>query len=89
MDKQEMKALRLSRKAYIDRARHLIKENNQILKAIREQIATEPKTVPQIAQALQMDTARVLLFVSGLKKYGEVIEDAQDGDYFKYGLVTR
>lgn len=86
-DREMMKALREARKHDIERARQSIKENNKILKAIRDQLAAEPATVPQIAQALSMDTAQVLLFVSALKKYGEVAEGPKDGDYFTYGLV--
>jgi len=86
-DKQTLQALREERKPYIERARKSIKENNKILKAIREQIAAAPATVPQIARALEMETATVLLFVSALKKYGEVMESPKDGDYFRYGLV--
>ena len=87
IDKETLQALREERKWYIERARKSIKTNNKILKAIREEIAQEPRTVPQIAQALAMDTADVLLFVSALKKYGELIEGPKDGDYFKYGLA--
>ena len=86
-DKEQMKALRESRKASIARARKSIKENNKIFKAIREQIADEPQTIPEISRALGMDTAKVLLFVSAMKKYGEVAEGAKEGDYFKYGLA--
>ena len=88
IDKATMKALRESRKAAIARARKSIKENNQILKAIRDQIAGEPQTIPEISRALGMDTAKVLLFVAAMKKYGEVVEGAKDGDYFKYGLSS-
>jgi hypothetical protein len=86
-DKQTLKALREKRKATIASARKSIKANNQIIKSIREQISAEAKTIPQIAHALGMDTAKVLLFVSALKKYGEVVEGPKDGDYFKYGQV--
>jgi predicted transcriptional regulator len=86
-DKKVLKALREKRKATIARARNSIKANNKTLKSIREQIAEEPKTVPEIAQALGLDTAKVLLFVSALKKYGEVAEGPKEGDYFKYGLA--
>lgn len=82
--KQDLKALREVRKVQIDRARKSIKENNNIIRSIREQITTEAKTVPEIAQALGMETAQVLLFVSALKKYGEVMEGPKDGDYFRY-----
>ena len=50
-------------------------------------MADEPRTVPQIAAALGMDSATVLRFVAALKKYGEVVEGPKDGDYFKYGLA--
>jgi hypothetical protein len=89
IDKQTMKALRQKREVFIARARENIKANNAIIKKIREQIATEPKTVPQIAQALGMETDKVLLFISGLKKYGEVAEGPKDGDYFKYQLAQQ
>jgi DNA-directed RNA polymerase specialized sigma subunit len=87
IDKETMKALRESRKAAIARARKSIKENNKILKAIREQIAGEPQTIPEISRALGMDSAKVLLFVAAMKKYGDVAEGPKDGDYFKYGLA--
>lgn len=81
-----LKTLRAERKVYIDRARKTIKDNHRIIASIREAIAEAPKTIPEIADALGMDTAVVLLFVSGLKKYGEVTEGDKDGDYFKYGV---
>ena len=87
-DKETLQALRKERSRYIERARKSIKETNKVLKSIREQLAAEPRTVPEIAQALAMDTADVLRFISALKKYGEVMEGAKDGDYFRYGLVS-
>jgi DNA-directed RNA polymerase specialized sigma subunit len=89
IDKQTMKVLREKRKVFIARARENIKANNAIIKKIREQLASEPKTVPEIAQALGMETAKVLLFISGLKKYGEVAEGPKEGDYFKYQLAQK
>jgi hypothetical protein len=87
IDKQTLKALREKRKVFIARARENMKANNAIIKKIREQLASEPKTVPEIAQALGLETAKVLLFISGLKKYGEVAEGPKEGDYFKYQLA--
>jgi DNA-directed RNA polymerase specialized sigma subunit len=87
IDKETLQALRKERKHFIERARKSIKENNKVLKSIREQITAQPRTVPEIAQALAMDTAEVLRFISALKKYGEVMEGPKNGDYFRYGLV--
>ena len=86
-DKETLKALRQARQTAIARARDAIQANNKIFKAIREQLGAAPQTVPEIAQALKVDPAQVLLFVAALKKYGEVVEGAKEGQYFKYGMT--
>ena len=86
-DKDALKQLRNERKTFIDRARQSVKEQNKITKAIKTELAKEACTVPEIAQALKMKTATVLMFVSALRKYGEIIEGPKDGDYFKYQLA--
>jgi DNA-directed RNA polymerase specialized sigma subunit len=86
-DKEALKQLRTERKAFIDRARQSVKEQNKITKAIKAQLGREAGTVPEIAQALKMKTATVLMFVSAMRKYGEVVEGPKDGDYCKYQLA--
>jgi hypothetical protein len=87
IDKQALKELRENRKATVGRAREAIKRQNQIIRAIKEQIGQEARSVPEIASALGKESAEVLLFVSALRKYGEVVEAAKDGDYFTYKLA--
>ena len=86
IEKEALKKLRMERKAFINRAQEAIKTQNKIIKNIKEQIATEAKTVPEIAQATNMPTSQVLLYVATLQKYGELIEGEKDGDYFQYQL---
>lgn len=86
-DNDALKQLRQERKVWIERTKQTVKIQNAITKAIKAQLAGEPGTVPQIARALKMKTSDVLLFISALRKYGEVIEGSKDGDYFKYQLV--
>lgn len=86
INKEALKKLRTERKVFIDRANKAIKTQNKIIKNIKEQIATEGKTVPEITQATNMPTSQVLLYVATLRKYGEVIEGEKDGDYFRYQL---
>jgi DNA-directed RNA polymerase specialized sigma subunit len=86
-DKDALKQLRQERKEWIDRARQSVKEQNAITKAIKAQLGKEAGTVPEIAQALKMRTEDVLLFISAMRKYGEVVEGPKDGDYFKYQLA--
>lgn len=86
-DKEALKELRAKRKTSIARAKKAIKTQNNIIKTIKEQIKTEGKTVPEIAQATNIPTNQVLLYVATLRKYGILTEGAKDGDYFKYQLA--
>jgi phosphoenolpyruvate-protein kinase (PTS system EI component) len=86
-DKSALKQLRKQRKASIDRARKMIKEQKKRISAIKSQLTDEPRTVPQIAAALRMDTSTAMVTVAALRKYGEVVEDVKDGDYFKYRMA--
>jgi hypothetical protein len=84
IDKEAMKKLREQRKATVDRAREAIKAQSRRITAIKSELASGPKTIPEIAAALGIPTAEALIFVSGLRKYGDVVEGAKNGDYFKY-----
>lgn len=86
-DKEALKELRAKRKTSIERAKKAIKTQNNIIRTIKEQIKTEGKTVPEIAQATNISTNQVLLYVATLRKYGILTEGAKDGDYFKYQLA--
>ncbi len=86
LSKEEMKALRQQRKAYIDNAQQVMKKQRKLIKAIKEQIKEEGKTVPQIAEATKLPSDQVLLYIATLRKYGQVVEVEQEGDYFSYRL---
>jgi DNA-directed RNA polymerase specialized sigma subunit len=88
MDKEALKKLREERRVWVENAKKSIKVQNQIIKQLKAQITDTAKTIPEIARATGMPTAQVLLFIAGLKKYGEVVEADKDGDYFRYGLAS-
>jgi hypothetical protein len=88
MDKAALKKLREERRTWVENAKKSIKDQNQIIKQIKAQIADTAKTIPEIALATDMPTSVVLLYIAGLKKYGLVVEAEKDGDYFKYGLAS-
>jgi predicted Rossmann fold nucleotide-binding protein DprA/Smf involved in DNA uptake len=88
MDKEALKKLREERRDWVENAKKSIKVQNQIIKQLKAQITDTAKTIPEIARATGMPTAQVLLFIAGLKKYGEVVEADKDGDYFRYGLAS-
>lgn len=85
---EELRPLREARRELIKKATARMKEQRRQIRAIREQLAGGARTVPEIAEATGMGAAEVLWFVAALKKYGEVLEDAKDGSYFRYRLAA-
>jgi hypothetical protein len=88
IDKEALKKLREERRLWVEKAKKSIKAQSEIIKQIEAQIADTAKTIPEIAQATDMSTSQVLLYIAGLKKYGVVVEGEKDGDYFKYHLAS-
>ncbi len=86
-NKEALAALREERKEFVDRARGIIKEQGKRMSAVKSQIETDARTIPEIAAALGMPTADIMVIVSGLRKYGEVVEAAKSGDYYTYQLA--
>lgn len=87
-DKEALKKLREERRVWVENAKKSIKVQNQIIKQIKSQISDAAKTIPDIARAIDMPTSQVLLYISGLKKYGIVVESEKNGDYFNYRLAS-
>ena len=85
--KVAMKKLRESRKHIIKASSARVKENRKTIKAIREQLQAEARTVPEIAAATGLASSEVLWFIATLKKYGEILEGDKDGGYFRYHLA--
>lgn len=88
-EKDALRQLREARKPWIDRAKDSIKTQAALIKAIRTQLESGAKTVPQIAAAASLETEQVLLYVSGLRKYGAMAEGPKDGDYYTYMIVSK
>jgi predicted transcriptional regulator len=88
--KEAMKKLRQERKESIQRAAAMVKSQKKDLKSLREQVAADDgATAPEIAKATGLDVDRVIWYLATLKQYGEVVEGAKDGGYFKYTLVVK
>jgi predicted transcriptional regulator len=85
--KEAMKRLRESRKNIIKATSARVKENRKAIKAIKDHLKNEARTVPEIASATGLASAEVLWFIATLKKYGEILEGDKDGGYFRYYLA--
>ena len=87
--KEAMKRLREERKSSIQRAAAMVKTQKKDLKSLKEQVAGDGATAPEIAEATGIEVSRVIWYLATLKQYGEVVEGAKDGCYFKYILVEK
>lgn len=58
-------------------------------KAIATALKPGPATVPQLAQATSLPAHEVLWHLAGMRKYGEVQETGQAGDYMTYALTSQ
>jgi uncharacterized protein (DUF342 family) len=85
--KEAMKKLRESRKRIIKATSAQVKENIKAIKAIKEHLQAEARTIPEIAEATGLVSSEVLWFIATLKKYGEILEGDKDGGYFRYYLA--
>ena len=70
--------------------RELVARNRQqraIRRRITESLQDGPKTVPELADELGLPSHEALWFLTGLKKYGTVVEAEQVDGYFRYRLI--
>ena len=86
-EKEAMKKLRETRKQMIKGAAARMKKQKKAIKAIREQLADKPGTVPEIAEATGIESSEVMWYLAALKNYGQVLEGEKDGSYFRYQLT--
>lgn len=88
-DKEKLKALREERKDLLERNKERLKIQNQELNLIKKELKNGPRTVPAIAAATGLPGDKVLWYVSGLKKYGDIQEGDLSEGYFNYILVAK
>jgi len=79
-----LKQLRGQHAKTVERTQALLKEQKRIQKEICQVIRENPKTVPEIAETLNMPSNEVLWYIASFKKYGLVVEDGMCADYPLY-----
>jgi len=84
--KLTVKILRETRKPSKE-ALSMLKEQNKIRKAIMEALKSEPKTIPELASELNMDSSVIMWYVMTMIKYGLIEVGEEEDDYYKYKLA--
>jgi hypothetical protein len=87
--KEMLKRLRAGRAATVEAATEANKRRRAVRSTIRAELDKGAATVPALAAACGLPSSEVLWHVAAMRKYGELVEAAQDGDYFTYRLLQK
>jgi hypothetical protein len=86
-DRAALKSLRERRGADLEATQAQLKEQIRVNRDLTRLLEAGPKTVPALAEALGMPTDKVFWHLIAMKKYGQIAEGEQDGDYFQYRII--
>ena len=81
---QILKDLRVEHEDTVKRTQALLKSHKRIHREICQSIRDTPKTVPEIAAAVNIPTHEILWHITALKKYDVVAEEGMCGEYPMY-----
>jgi predicted transcriptional regulator len=79
-----LKRLRAQRPETVERTQALLKQQKAVQNRIFQAIREDPKTVPEVAEAVGIPTHTVLWHLTALRKYGLVVEAGMCGEYVLY-----
>jgi len=79
-----LKHLREQHTETVARTQALLKEQKRVQQEICKVLRDNPKTVPEIAEAVGMPAHEVLWYVASFKKYGLIVENGMCSDYPLY-----
>lgn len=82
-----LKTLRTEHAETVARTQELLKKQRQIQKLICQTIREKAKTIPEIAEEIQMPTNEVLWYITAYKKYDLVAEEGMCGEYVFYKMI--
>jgi len=82
--KDQLKTLRDRNPVTVEQAGKLRLKQQKLHKALLAEIENGPKTVPELAVALECESREVLWHLMALKKYNKVVDDKKQGEYVGY-----
>jgi len=85
MPRAEMlKTLRQQHAESVERTQALLKEQKHVQQLICQALRDTPKTVPEVAAAINLPAHEVLWYMASFKKYGLIVEKGMCADYPLY-----
>lgn len=84
---ENLKRFRTEHRETVERTQILLREQKKIHQEICQAVRDKSKTIPEIAEIVEMPMHEVLWHVTALKKYDILVEDGMCGEYFLYKRV--
>jgi hypothetical protein len=84
--KRPLDVLRERRGGMSAQLKETFKQQQQNRKLMRQALKAGPKTVPQLAAACGIEGRVAMWNLMAMRRYGEVIETGEQGDYLVYTL---
>lgn len=70
--------------------REIVREEPLMRRRILEVLAEGPRTVPEVAAAIDAPSDEVMFWMMGMRKYGYLVEqELTDDGYYRYRAVER
>ena len=71
--------------------REVVREEPVVRARILELLRSEPRTVPEIAAAIDRPTHEVMFWVMGMRRYGHLreVKGVTDEGYFRYEAIEK
>jgi hypothetical protein len=85
-EKTPLDILRERRGGMSEELKEYFKEQQRIKKALRKALKDGPKSVPDLASACSLDKQVTLWHLMAMRRYGEVVEAAEQNGYPLYAL---
>jgi predicted transcriptional regulator len=79
-----LKHLREQHAKTVERTQTLLREQKRVQQEICKLLRDAPKTVPDVAAAINMPANEVLWYMASFKKYGLLVETGMCADYPLY-----
>ncbi len=84
--REDLKVFRERMGGLTEEKRAAGKEQREALKGIQDALKGGPRTIPEIAGETKLPSPKVMFYVMAMKRYGQVAEVGQAGDYMQYAL---
>lgn len=82
-----LKRLRTEHAHSVERTQALLKEQKQVQKLICRSIREKAKTVPEVAEEVNIPTHKALWHLTAYRKYDLVVEEGMCGEYVLYRQI--